>query len=338
MTTTWYRLGDDSRLQAPGSQAPAEHKTLFGAAVTIGPNTGLTESQEFVSHENEVGEMSIYRCYDGGMPSNFVTAALGATQRPGSNAWIWLSIKPDVNNVISGSYDDEITSLVNTMPVVPGIKYMLTSWHEPEGKVKQASLGGPELFTATQWKQQAYRVGQVVRSLGRSDVMYGPIFMSQYTIATANYGVDVLWNAPGGDLNEVIDFIGWDPYNEDTGKAVPTYGPNHIGMIGVETYFTDITVWSQQNCPGKPVAIGETGFQNNPADLTMRPNFLLALETFAKEQNYICVCYFDSGVGSGPWWLRWYQTTHMDPNSSVKDPLSIEAWSEVYARNALELP
>lgn len=338
MTDTWYRLGDDGRLQAPGSQPPAQTKTLFGAAVTVGPNTGLTETQEFASHETDCGEMSIYRCYDGGMPTNWTTAALGATQRPGSDAWVWLSIKPDVNTVISGGYDSAIASLVNSIPVVPGVKYMLTAWHEPEGKVKQAAFGGPELFTATQWKQMAYRVGQVVRSLGRSDVMYGPVFMSLYTIATANYGVEVIWNAPGGDLNEVIDFIGWDPYHEGSNKTTPDYSTGQLGTAGVEFYFTDITVWSQQNAPGKAIAIGETGMQNNPAALNMRPDWLYALETFAKEQNYLCVCYFDSGVGSGPWWLRWYQTTHGDRNTSVKDTLSINCWKDIYARNALVLP
>lgn len=311
---------------------------VFGTAVTAYPNTGHTQAQEFAAHETACGRVGIHRVYDATANMNLTwsTIAAGAANYDGwQDRWIWVSVKPDVIQLANGSLDANIQALFDSIPASkPGIKIMWTCWHEPEAKVKQAVYGGPELFTADEWKAAAYKFGQLVRAQNRDDFLYGPIFMSKFTLNTPDYGVNAIWSAGTQDLNDVIDFIGWDPYNEDSNKN--NYSSTFQGQAGVEYYFTDIVVWSQNNTPGKPIAIGETGFVPDETTLTRRPDFLNALETFAIGQRFLAVCYFDSGVGNGPWFLRAYEATRGNTATLTNDAGSTSAWAAIYSRHSLK--
>lgn len=329
MSGALYRLEGGTLVGgASESTAPTDWHPVFGAAVTAYPHTSHTQAQEFAAHQAACGPMGIHRQYDGapGMPSSWSATAAGATVYTGwEDRWTWTSVKPNVTNVISGALDGVIAAWLASIPAAkPGIKRMITCWHEPEAKV-------PGTFSADQWKACVYHFGELVRDAGRSDLLYGPIFMSKFTLAT----VQTLWDSPAaGDLNDVIDFVGWDPYNEDSSNTPKTYGTAQAGMAGMEYYFTDLTVWTQQHAPGKPVAIGETSFQPDEANLSRRVDFIAALEQFAIEQRYLAVCWFDASITT-PWWLRVYEATRGNDTTLTADTASIDAWADVYTRHPL---
>ena len=325
MSTQVYRLsgGVLGSASVPGEPLPS--RTLFGCAVTALPNSGRTQEQEFGVHVAEVGNPAVYRHYDGGLPATWATTA-AATYAGWEDRWTWTSLKPNVNQVAAGLLDEEITAWLESIPPArQGIRRMVTIHHEPEAKILDAT------YTAAAWKSAAYRFGLLVKATGRADLLYGPCFMSRFTLDGANE-VGQCWNATEDDLASVCDFIGWDPYNEASGTNDYTAG--FQGAAGAAYYLDGLTLWTQANAPGLPVALGEIGFMPNQANLGQRAAWLEAVEAYAVSQRYLCVCYFDASVTSH-WWLRRYATTRGDASTLSADTASIAAWAGVYSRNHL---
>lgn len=331
MATQVYRLtgGVLGDVAVPPEPLPA--RTLFGCAVTAYPHTGRTQEQEFAAHEAEVGTVAVHRHYDAGMPATW--AATTAATYPGwEDRWTWTSVKPNVVDLASGALDETVGAWLDSIPPAnPGIRRMLTCWHEPEPKVVDGT------FTNAQWKAAAYRFGQLVAATNRADLLYGPVFTSHFNLAPLSTKVDDLWNATEDDLASVCDFIGWDPYN--MASTTGDYSAGFQGAAGVAYYFDPITAWTQTNAPSLPVAIGETGYIPDQANLAGRADWLTAVEAYALSYRYLCACYFDASVAGeaflNHWWLRRYETVRGDDTTLTLDTASVDAWAGVYARNPL---
>lgn len=339
--TLLYRMTGGVLEGSPGTGGPApQWHPVFGTAVTAYPGTGRSQAQEFALHVQDCGPPGCHRVYDGvsTFPTTWTSVASGAATYSGwQDRWIWVSLKPDMTQWLAGSLDVNFASLMASVPASkPGIKILWTFWHEPEAKVKPVGSGGPGLFTAAQWKQGMYRFAQKIRALGRSDFLVGPVFMSKFTIATAVYGVQALWDSDPADLPSVCDFIGWDPYNEDS--AQNNYAATFQGTAGVEYYWTDVVVWTQNHAPGLPVAIGETSFLPDETNLQRRVDWINAVEQFAVGQRFLACCWFDAQVtAEPPWLLRVYEPTRGSNAVLNRDQPSIDAWAGVYARHPLSL-
>ena len=269
--------------------------TIFGTAVTATPDAPTRKWEDVLGdHERECGPAGFLRSYDGGTPASWLSksTATGA-HIPTAPGWTrrasWHSMKPDAAALASGALDGWVRDYLDSIPVT-GLERSLTIWHEPKAKIKSG------LLDAATWKRAAYRFGRVVQDVGHPDVTYGPCFAAQWDL-TGDVNLDTIMASDPCDLFSVCDFIGWDPYHEDSRYG--RYGPQYTPAM----YIDPLLQWGRDNAAGVPVRLGETGMVDNPADPDDRSRWIRALVDYCELNRIEVACYFDSDVG-GPFHLR----------------------------------
>lgn len=315
-----------------------ELATVFGANVGSVPplgGGGQTHRQAVQQHIALMGNPPVLRSFLQGIPSTWANTGDDALEGDWEGRWSWISMKPGVTALASGSLDQAIVNYVSSIPIT-GNKRILTVHHEPEND-------GTSLSAAA-YKNAYYRFGQVVKSVGHPDVLVGPIFMARYNLMSSGSGHSanaIITANTGTDLGDVSDFIGWDPYFE-TSEA----GTFRNDLTG-EWYFQPLADYvADVFGPDMPIAFGETGCMNNVSAINgfavgaYRPWMMLEVERWCLENgNVLACCYFDNTGFDVPWFIRVITAGRGSdgwPGAPYPtDQASIDTWAGVYARNPL---
>lgn len=289
-------------------------RPLFGAAVTPYPGTGRNHTDEVLAHEADCGPMDMLRTYDGGTPPDwFRPSSARGSRAPTVPGWesraSWHSVKPPIDAVATGALDCWIRAYLKSIPAT-GVPRLLTMWHEPEGKI-------PALFGPAIWKRAAHRFGAVVAEVGHPDVLYGPCFMSSWTLTNGAATVPAILGADPVDLFGVCDFVGWDPYH------LGSWHDRYDRELTPAYYLDPLIEFTAQHTDA-PLAIGETGFKPKVDELRLRADWLLDLIDYVSSKKIIACCYFDAGVRDHWMLLRTVGET------GIRDEASIAAWSTAY--------
>lgn len=317
---------------------PTGYATVFGANVGSVPplgGAGQTHKQAVQEHIALMGNPPILRSFLQGIPSTWANTGDDALEGDWENRWSWISMKPGVSALASGSLHQQIVDYVSSIPVT-GKKRLLTAHHEPEND-------GTAISAAT-YKNAYYQFGQSVQSVGHPDVLVGPIFMARYNLFSSGSGHSanaIITANTGTDLGDVSDFIGWDPYFE-TSEA----GTFRNDLTGA-WYFQPLADYVHDTFgPDMPIAFGETGCMNNVAPINgfavgaYRPWMMLEVERWCLENgNVLACCYFDNTGFDVPWFIRVITDKRGSdgwPGAPYPtDQASIDTWAGVYQRNPL---
>lgn len=277
-------------------------------------NSGLNYRQSYALHTERVGKgkkPDIIRTFDSSDNGvwNWSTLNGGATgdSSPtvtGHDAAVWHSFKPDIEASSTGSQNAAWTNSIKTMPV-DGRPKLITVFHEPENDNKGSD---PDAWMLT-WAKSQLEIGKAIKAANHPDVVYGPIFMSKHTVAdlpaadqssTRRFLKVIKDNGLLDDLNQVYDFVGWDPYHEGYSFDPPKLGAEREKI----SYWMDAAeAFTDLNFPGKKLAIGETGYENRlPEDGRLR--WIQNYKTWAdaRKGKLLAVCYFDASI-EVRWWL-----------------------------------
>lgn len=206
----------------------------------------------------------------------------------------WLSTKfpgpstGDVNawgkgswpEVISGKHDAWIRDLAN------GLKALgKPVWFSPHHEPYHEGSDGPTFV------KFYVHVIDVMRSVGATNIAYTPIMNGYPYLPTSQRAEARTYNPPASHM----DFFSYDHYNGwyvGGKKEWAEWGPK------AQIITDNIT-------QGVPVAVGEYGCREDPANPSRAAQWLRAQYDWCLEHKYVGVSYFNSSLNSpdGPWTL-----------------------------------
>lgn len=312
--------------QAIGFTAVAEETTPLQRAMANAPHygvglywpkAGVNYKTTYDTHVQRVGQgrkPDILRTFGDDQDGVWTWATLqgGASGQSsptvtGHDGANWHSFKINFTAAASGSQNTAWTNSIKTIPI-DGKPKMITIHHEPENDVTSDSWW-------LNWIKANVEIGKAVKAANHPDVLYGPIFMSRYHITTnattdkGNLNNMVRIATENGlmdDLNDVYDFIGWDPYNEGSATSPQKITAAMTSQYDTASYYFDIPYnFTQEHFPGKKFAIGETGLYSTGLGTdNYRKTWLQRVKAWvdAHPGNVLAVCYYDASI-TAPWYL-----------------------------------
>lgn len=182
-------------------------------AMLIGAASANLSGSDFPGLDASAGPYTCRRSYDTTLPATFAASVAGIDV--GQRASIW-SCKPDLGQLASGALDSAIRAFVSSIPDTHVC--WLTTWHEPDGKIRQGQFTLADYLPAFQ--RWCSVVKQAATDYGKPHVYTTQIFEAwsgQHPAAGTTYAD--LW--PGSGL---VDTIGVDGYS-NTGTGSALWGP-----------------------------------------------------------------------------------------------------------------
>ncbi|MDQ5886160.1 MAG: hypothetical protein QG628_557 [Patescibacteria group bacterium] len=231
-------------------------------------NSGLSYPQSYALHVQRVGKgkkPDILRTFDSSTTGVWTWSTLRGGPTGDSSPTVtghdgasWHSFKPNTEVSSTGSQNAAWTKSIKTIPV-DGKPKLITIYHEPENDPKGSD---PDAWTLT-WIKSQIEIGKAIKAANHPDVVYGPVFMSKYSVAdlpatdqasTRRFIQIAEDNGLLDDMNAVYDFIGWDPYHEGYAFDPPKLGATREKI----SYWMDAAeAFTEAKFPGKKLAIGE---------------------------------------------------------------------------------
>jgi hypothetical protein len=277
------------------------------AAFTTDARTPAT-----AAFESEMGRpMDVYHQYhaNGSLFPNAEERALAAG---GAGGRILLeNWKPATDytwrQVADGAVDSRIDTEAAYIEANFHKKFFLTIWHEPENDVIATAGSG---MTAADYSAMFRHTILRLRADGVTNAVIVMNYMGDPTWSTTSWFPD-LW--PG---NDVVDWIGWDPYACFPGKACGDFAGMLNRVYVKNGTYNGFYNWATTTHPGVPLMLSEWGVFENGGDVTRKADFI---KTVAPELGQFpalkAMVYFDSphashgsgAINSSPEALSAYQ-------------------------------
>jgi hypothetical protein len=301
-------------------------------------NSGLSYPQSYALHVQRVGKgkkPDILRTFDSSTTGVWTWSTLRGGPTGDSSPTVtghdgasWHSFKPNTEASSTGSQNAAWTKSIKTIPV-DGKPKLITIYHEPENDPKGSD---PDAWTLT-WIKSQIEIGKAIKAANHPDVVYGPVFMSKYSVAdlpatdqasTRRFIQIAEDNGLLDDMNAVYDFVGWDPYHEGYAFDPPKLGATREKI----SYWMDAAeAFTDAKFPGKKLAIGETGYENRlPEDGRLRWIQDWKPWADARKGKLLAVCYFDASI-KVRWWLG-LGSDGLTTSAYQKSPA--EFWGSLY--------
>lgn len=283
------------------------------------------------THVTRVGngkKPDMLRTFGSSMTGAWTWSSISHPNVSGHNKGVWHSFKVDFAKAASGSQNAAWTASVKTIPV-DGRPKMITIHHEPENDVPSTN---PDAWILN-WVKSQVEIGKAVKAANHPDVTYGPVLMSRWYIdglpktdkGSLYRFMDVAQkNGLLDDLNQVYDFIGWDPYHdgsmdEPQRLAAPRNNAKH--------YYDVPYAFTKEFFPDKKFAIGETGVTANTSE-SYRVDWFKTIKAWvdSKPGQVLAVCYYDAGMK-----YNWYLS--LGTGGTVSEPYQQAAaryWGSLY--------
>lgn len=323
-----------AQFKSGGSTTPIQRMMAsapyYGAAINW-PNANVSYQTAYNTHVQRVGKgknPDMLRTFDTSLTGVWKWSDLSKPNVAGYDGGVWNSFKIDFAKASTGSQNSAWTASIKTIPI-NGRPKLITVHHEPENDVPSTN---PDAWILN-WIKSTVQIGRAIKAANHPEVVYGPIFMGKNYISDTpqtqsnnlhHFMKVASDNGLLDDLNEVTDFIGWDPYHEGSDLVPPKLDAPRDDF----KYWFDIPYsFTQQYFPGKVVAVGETGLLNTVSE-TYRTAWLKTIKTWADNHpgKVLSVCYFDASIEK-PWYLS------LGPNGTISEPyqkLTAEYWGSLY--------
>lgn len=317
---------------------------VAGTAVGRYPNQPAGSAAAYLAHhESLFGDVPCLRTYTG------PTSQMPASWSGHSDRWTWQSFKPSYTRFtqsnIAGNnpgYAD-VMNFLDTIPDDDGMIRIITPHHETDvGSKIPDTIPNQSLAKQTWWV-----FCKAIHDHGHPLVLSALVAGSKDTLTrSGGLGLNPIINATWGGLSvaastdalrDVVDVMGWDPYNiasQDGNYAANRQDPPF--------FFDPIVDWTLLNFPDARIAVAETGYRPNQANLSMRPTWLNAMRDYWVAQNALALLYFDTVVDVDKQnWLGLVVTPRSPGTTNPytfpagttfpPDTGTINAWSQTYA-------
>ena len=273
---------------APGGSrcaAPLPSGTALGTSMSW---DGRTPSATLAELDREFGTLEAVRLFDPGLPASWSSARAKAT----AGRTVIISFRPMPKDVLSGKYDKELKAFFADAPTNQTIYWSYI--HEPEPLIDNGT------FTAAQYRAAWQRIAGFAAQECKSN-MYATLILTGWTADPGSKRSVSTYYA--GD--DVIDVIGWDPYNG-------VHDPGRDYYISAEALLGNSMRASQ--AMGKPWAMAETGSRLIPGDSgSKRAAWLTSVGTYLRQNGAVYGTYFNST---------------RDANWMLDDAASQQAWAK----------
>lgn len=251
-----------------GTPSPAgQPYPLVGVTPSVASwsSAGHSSQADAIQHfETELGGCTVYRVFSSNNIGTWNSGIVNTVRNTAPDATVWHSFK---------TWDETaITAWINDAPTLGGTPKLLTFHHEPENDGWSAS----QILT---WKQRVSDLVDLRDATGRTDVLVGPILMSDWTLNPLSgrdfwgnwyVGPPIPGYTPGGYPTDYrkSDFYGWDPYNEGSDQDPAFYNDpsDTLDDQGTGTVDGTRSIFDAHVVMNIPIAIGEFGSQQIPSD------------------------------------------------------------------------
>lgn len=150
-----------------GNTAVRDVVVVEQSAMLLG-SSNVDNAAELAAYVGRYGPLKLRRSYDqpgdfggSGIPASWSQTAAAALSGGWSHVY---SFKGNIAQVAAGQHDARLAALVASIPAVPGVRYWLILWHEPEGEIKAGQ------FTAAQFYAAQVRFRDILAAAGRADI------------------------------------------------------------------------------------------------------------------------------------------------------------------------
>lgn len=231
-------------------------------------------------------DLAIRRSYkpEGAFPTTFDRTQAGFDVGKRASHWSFKfatgSGYTDWPRAAAGEFDQVLTSIADSVP--DDHQALFTPHHEPDGGGGLTQDGPPRDFRAMWqhlWEAVWTPVNDRRKARGARPILVGPVVMR----GTLVYRREDMnrWIPPA----DQIDFVGWDGY----GEGVPT--------LDFTALFDPCYTWGEQNRPGIPMVVGETGPWSYPSGSRADwiADFVADARSHIAEGRLLAACYWNSG-------------------------------------------
>ena len=275
----------------------------------------VDDQKEFDVHVERVGrgkKPDVLRVFGGtgdANNGNWTWPNVADANVKGHDGITWVSFKVDLATVASGSQTANWVKSIKTIPTT-GPPVILTIHHEPENDAPSSSITAADPWVKN-WLKAQVEIGRAVQQANNPNVVYGPIFMGKYYLGDVSethprslYRWMALAEKEGllDDLNQVYDFVGWDPYHEGSRTDKEGFPKLAPPRDTADYWFKQSLAFNKKYFPGKEFAIGEIGYVNEHPE-AQRLAWLQDVKKWVDERpgEVMAVCYFDASIN-----VNWY--------------------------------
>jgi len=256
-----------------GAPPPSPTQTMLVGATCYHPPLSAKNSWTQIL-EPQVGPLTIRRSFESeatGVPTSWETseASIDIGKRASAH-----SIRPPVAEFNNGAYDTKLRNFLRSIPD-DGYPKFLIGWHEADSKVRRGN------YTRVQFINAFKRFADIVHDEGVPNTY------------TAVCYTDWLFNDPNKAAGQPEQY--WID-----GGYIDVWTMDGYQYSGPELFGKAVQFCRERNVPW---AVAETGKTDNPADPSIKAQWILDMADYCASQgsggwpSAVFMCWFDSAVG-----------------------------------------